>query len=107
MRITLAWIAAGCPWSLEKCGLRACLTFTKITFFSRCQMQTVPFLLCVKEPPFWCIGKCGYTWPPRSVGLLQADASFRERSKFKWFGREDKRCPFAMPLPKDYIFAPP
>ena len=51
LRITLAWSAAGCPWSLEKCGLRACLTFTKITFFSRCQRQTVPFLLRVKEPP--------------------------------------------------------
>ena len=61
----------------------------------------------VEEPPFWCIGKCGYTWLPRSVGLLQAEASFRERSKFKWFGREDKRCPFAMPLSKDYSFAPP
>jgi hypothetical protein len=41
-----------------------------------------------------------------SMSPTMRKTSFRERSKFKWFGREDKRCPFAMPLPKDYSFVP-
>ena len=51
LRITLAWSAAGCLWSLEKCGMRACSTFIKATFFSKRRRLTVPFLLRVKEPP--------------------------------------------------------
>ena len=41
-----------------------------------------------------------------SMSPTMRKISFRERSKFKWFGREDKRCPFVMPLPKDYNFVP-
>ena len=41
-----------------------------------------------------------------SMSPTMRKTSFRERSKFKWFGREDKRCPFVMPLPKDYNFVP-
>ena len=33
LRITSVWSAAGCPWSLEKCGMRACSTFTKAISF--------------------------------------------------------------------------
>ena len=52
LRITSAWSAAGCRWSLEKCGMRACLTFIKATFFSRRQRRTVFLLLRVKNLPF-------------------------------------------------------
>ena len=51
LRITSVWSAAGCPWSLEKCGMRACSTFTKAISFSKRRRLTVPFLLRVKEPP--------------------------------------------------------
>ena len=33
LRITLAWSAADCRWSLEKCGMMACSTFTKAILF--------------------------------------------------------------------------
>ena len=33
LRIILVWNAAGCRWSLEKCGMRACSTFTKAILF--------------------------------------------------------------------------
>ena len=49
--IISAWSAAGCLWSLEKCGMRACSTFTKAISFSKRRRLTVPFLLRVKEPP--------------------------------------------------------
>ena len=52
LRITSAWSAAGCRWSLEKCGMRACLTFIKATFFSRRQRRTVFLLLRVKNLPY-------------------------------------------------------
>ena len=77
LRITLAWSAAGCLWSLEKCGMRACSTFTKATFFSRRQRRTVFLLLRVKnlpfKPPFGRIGKCGYTG--QNVWLLQKESA--------------------------------
>lgn len=50
LRITSVWSAAGCLWSLEKCGMRACSTFTKAISFSKRRRLTVPFLLRVKEP---------------------------------------------------------
>ena len=52
LRITLAWSAADCRWSLEKCGMRAFLTFTKATFCSKRQRRTVFLLLRVKNFPF-------------------------------------------------------
>lgn len=51
LRIISVWSAAGCRWSLEKCGMRGFSTFTKATFFSKCRMRTAFFLLRVKEPP--------------------------------------------------------
>ena len=33
LRITLAWSAADWRWSLEKCGMMACSTFTKAILF--------------------------------------------------------------------------
>ena len=33
LRIISAWSAVDCRWSLEKCGMRACLTFIKATLF--------------------------------------------------------------------------
>ena len=51
LRIISEWSAAGCRWSLEKCGMRGCLPFTKATFFSKCRMRTAFFLLRVKKPP--------------------------------------------------------
>ena len=33
LRITSVWSAADCRWSLEKCGMRACSTFTKAILF--------------------------------------------------------------------------
>ena len=73
LRITSVWSAAGCPWSLEKCGMRACLTFIKAIFFSKRRSRTAFFLLRDKEPPFECIGKCGYTG--QNVGLLQKESA--------------------------------
>ena len=52
LRITSVWSAADCRWSLEKCGMRACSTFIKATFFSRRQRRTVFLLLRVKNLPF-------------------------------------------------------
>ena len=52
LRITSVWSAADCRWSLEKCGMRACSTFIKATFFSRRQRRTAFLLLRVKNLPF-------------------------------------------------------
>ena len=70
LRIISAWSAADCRWSLEKCGMRGYLTFTKAIFFSKRRSRTAFFLLRDKEPSFECIGKCGSTG--QDVGLLQA-----------------------------------
>ena len=43
LRITSVWSAAGCPWSLEKCGMRACSTFTKAISFSKTPEADRPF----------------------------------------------------------------
>lgn len=52
LRIISAWSAVDCRWSLEKCGMRVCLTFIKAIFFSKRRMRTDSFLLCVKESRF-------------------------------------------------------
>ena len=67
------WSAVGCPWSLEKCGMRAYSTFTKAISFSKRRRLTVPFLLRVKEPPLGVLASADNPRQPRSVGVLQMD----------------------------------
>ena len=73
LRIISAWSAADCRWSLEKCGMRACWTFTKATFFSKRQRRTVFLLLRVKKPPLGVLASADNTGQPRSVGVLQME----------------------------------
>ena len=73
LRIISAWSAADCLWSLEKCGMRACSTFTKAISFSKRRRLTVPFLLRVKEPPLGVLASADNPRQPRSVGVLQME----------------------------------